>query len=217
MEFCIDTTDIIAVRELSKFLPVKGMTTNPSIVARGGIPLTEIIPQLRDFLGKEKLLFAQVVADSAGEMVEHAQQLHQLDENLIVKIPASVEGVTALGLLQGKGIVTLATAIYTPMQGILAALAGASYLAPYISRIDAQGGSGIACVQELHRLLASYAPDCKILAASFKSPRQVLECMLEGCAGVTVSVEIAQQLLRNPAVDAAVLQFKHEWHSAFNH
>jgi len=216
MEFYLDSADLEAVARLARFMPIQGVTTNPSIVAKGDKPLETVLPALRHIVGADNVLFAQVLADTADEMVKEATHLQTLDPRLVVKIPVTAEGLLAIKLLKQRNIPTLGTAVYSPMQGLLAALAGASYVAPYVNRIDAQGGSGIKCVQELQQLLTLHAPHCQVLAASFKTPRQVLDCLLAGCTSVTLPLDVAEQLIRSPAVDAALVQFSQEWQVAFS-
>ena len=215
MEFYLDSADLNAIERLARFMPIQGVTTNPSIIAKGGKPLAQALPALRSIIGPDKILFAQVMADKAEDMVREAEQLQTLDNHLVVKVPVTAEGLSAIQQLKTRNITTLGTAVYSPMQALLAALAGASYVAPYVNRIDAQGGSGIKCVQELQQLLTLHAPHCQILAASFKTPRQVLDCLLAGCTSITLPIDVAEQLIRSPAVDAAITQFNQDWHQAF--
>ncbi|HHU9762792.1 TPA: transaldolase family protein, partial [Escherichia coli] len=100
-------------------------------------------------------------------------------------------------------------------QGLLSALAGAEYVAPYVNRIDAQGGSGIQTVTDLHQLLKMHTPQAKVLAASFKTPRQALDCLLAGGESITLPLDVAQQMISYPAVDAAVAKFEQDWQGAF--
>ena len=98
---------------------------------------------------------------------------------------------------------------------MLAALAGAKYVAPYVNRVDAQGGDGIRMVQELQSLLELHAPESKVLAASFKTPRQALDCLLAGCEAITLPLDVAQQMLGTPAVESAIEKFEQDWNNAF--
>ncbi|NCB59866.1 MAG: fructose-6-phosphate aldolase [Gammaproteobacteria bacterium] len=215
MEFYLDSADLNAIERLARFMPIHGVTTNPSIIAKGGKPLAQALPALRSIIGPDKILFAQVMSEKAEDMVKEAEHLQTLDEKLVVKVPVTPEGLLAMQQLKTRNILTLGTAVYSPMQAFMAALAGASYVAPYVNRIDAQGGSGIKCVQELQQLLTLHAPHCQILAASFKTPRQVLDCLLAGCTSVTLPIDVAEQLVRSPAVDAAIAQFNQDWQQAF--
>ena len=215
MELYLDTADVAAVRRWSRILPLAGVTTNPSITAAGGMPLSELLPALREVLGPKGRLFAQVMGKTESEMVREALALRELDRDLVVKVPVCAEGLAAIKELMALGVPTLGTAVYTPMQGVLAALAGAEYVAPYVNRLDAQGGDGIKAVQELQQLLALHAPRSKVLAASFRTPRQALVCLLAGCQSITLPLDVAEQLLNVPAVDAALLKFDQDWQRAF--
>ncbi len=215
MELYLDTADINAVKRLARVLPLQGVTTNPSIVAASRTSLWEVLPALRDALGGEGKLFAQVLAAAADKMVEEAVLLNQRVPGLVVKVPVTAEGLAAIKILRGMGIPTLGTAVYGAAQGLLSALAGAEYVAPYVNRVDAQGGSGIATVQELQQLLALHAPQAKVLAASFKTPRQALDCLLAGCEAITLPLDVAEQFISAPAVQAAVEKFECDWHGAF--
>lgn len=215
MELYLDTADVTAVRRWSRILPLAGVTTNPSITATGGMPLSELLPALREVLGPKGRLFAQVMGKTESEMVREALALRELDRDLVVKVPVCAGGLAAIKELMALGVPTLGTAVYTPMQGVLAALAGAEYVAPYVNRLDAQGGDGIKAVQELQQLLVLHAPGSKVLAASFRTPRQALDCLLAGCQSITLPLDVAEQLLNVPAVDAALLKFDQDWQRAF--
>ena len=119
-----------------------------------------------------------------------------------------------LDAMGGKGRL-FAQVMATTADGLLSALAGAEYVAPYVNRVDAQGGNGIQTVCELQDLLTLHAPQSKVLAASFKTPRQALDCLLAGCQSITLPLDVAQQLISYPAVDAAVAKFEQDWQTAF--
>lgn len=215
MELYLDTADVAAVQRLAKVLPLAGVTTNPSIVAKEKRVIWQVLPALQDALQGKGRLFAQVMARSATEMVVEATNLHQRVPGIVVKIPVTAAGLEAIKILYQQGIPTLGTAVYGAGQGLLAALAGAEYVAPYVNRVDAQGGSGITVVRELQQLLETHAPQAKVLAASFKTPRQALDCLLAGCQAITIPVDIAEQLIATPAVEAAVVKFEQDWQGAF--
>ncbi|MGP2543061.1 fructose-6-phosphate aldolase [Yersinia sp. 2541 StPb PI] len=215
MELYLDTADVAAVKRLARVLPLQGVTTNPTILAKAGKPIWEVLPALRDALGGTGKLFAQVLASDSELMVSEAIMLSKRVPGLVIKIPATAEGLAAIKQLKGMSIPTLGTAVYGAGQGLLSALAGAEYVAPYVNRLDAQGGDGIAMVRELQQLLILHAPGAKVLAASFRTPRQVVDCLLAGCQSVTIPVDVAEQLISAPAVKAAVEQFEQDWQGAF--
>ncbi len=128
--------------------------------------------------------------------------------------PVTAEGLAAIKLLKKEGIPTLAPP-FSASQGLLAALAGAKYVAPYVNRVDAQGGDGIRMVQELQSLLEMHAPESKVLAASFKTPRQALDCCWLACEAITLPLDVAQQMLSTPAVESAIEKFEQDWNNAF--
>ncbi|AVQ90098.1 fructose-6-phosphate aldolase, partial [Citrobacter freundii] len=215
MELYLDTSDVDAVKALARIFPLAGVTTNPSIVAAGNQTLEVLLPQLQEAMGGQGRLFAQVMATTAEGMVSDARKLRAIIADIVVKVPVTAEGLAAIKLLKEEGIPTLGTAVYGAAQGLLAALAGAEYVAPYVNRVDAQGGDGIQTVTDLQTLLKMHAPHAKVLAASFKTPRQALDCLLAGCESITLPLDVAQQMISSPAVDAAVAKFEHDWQSAF--
>lgn len=215
MEFYLDTADVSAVKRLARVLPISGVTTNPSIVARGKRRVGDLLQELVSLLPADATLFAQVLARESEMMVAEALQLREIVPSLVVKVPVTHNGLAAIKQLTAQNIPTLGTAVYGAGQGFYAALAGASYIAPYVNRIDAQGGDGIVLVKELQTLLNLHKPDSKVLAASFRTPRQVLECMLAGCQAITVDPDVAELFLLDPAVDSALQRFDHDWNVAF--
>lgn len=215
MELYLDTSDVDAVKALARIFPLAGVTTNPSIVAAGKKTLDVLLPQLHEAMGGQGRLFAQVMATTAEGMVIDARKLRGIIPDIVVKVPVTAEGLAAIKLLKEEGIPTLGTAVYGAAQGLLSALAGAEYVAPYVNRVDAQGGDGIQTVTDLQKLLKMHAPHAKVLAASFKTPRQALDCLLAGCESITLPLDVAGQLIISPAVEAAVAKFEHDWQSAF--
>lgn len=198
MELYLDTSDVDAVKALARIFPLAGVTTNPSIVAAGNQTLEVLLPQLQEAMGGQGRLFAQVMATTAEGMVSDARKLRAIIADIVVKVPVTAEGLAAIKLLKEEGIPTLGTAVYGAAQGLLAALAGAEYVAPYVNRVDAQGGDGIQTVADLQTLLKMHAPHAKVLAASFKTPRQALDCLLAGCESITLPLDVAQQMISSP-------------------
>ncbi|WP_032094031.1 fructose-6-phosphate aldolase [Necropsobacter rosorum] len=215
MEFYLDTADVKAVKRLSRILPINGVTTNPSIVAKEKRPLFDILTEMQDILGEKGQLFAQTLSRDADKMVEEALRLHEKFPAIVVKVPSTGEGLAAIKALTKHNVPTLGTAVYGAGQGFLAALAGAKYIAPYVNRIDAQGGNGVETVAELQTLLDLHVPHSIVLAASFRTPRQVLDCMLAGCKSITVGTDVAELFLTDPAVFAALDKFDSDWLSVF--
>ena len=209
MELYLDTANVAEVERLARIFPIAGVTTNPSIIAASKESIWEVLPRLQKAIGDEGILFAQTMSRDAQGMVKEAKRLRDAIPGIVVKIPVTSEGLAAIKMLKKEGITTLGTAVYSAAQGLLAALAGAKYVAPYVNRVDAQGGDGIRTVQELQ------ASESMVLAASFKTPRQALDCLLAGCESITLPLDVAQQMLNTPAVESAIEKFEHDWNAAF--
>lgn len=170
MELYLDTSDVVAVKALSRIFPLAGVTTNPSIIAAGKKPLDVVLPQLHEAMGGQGRLFAQVMATTAEGMVNDARKLRSIIADIVVKVPVTAEGLAAIKMLKAEGIPTLGTAVYGAAQGLLSALAGAEYVAPYVNRIDAQGGSGIQAVTDLHQLLKNACAAGESAGSEFQNP-----------------------------------------------
>ncbi len=147
--------------------------------------------------------------------MEEAKRLSNAVPGIVVKIPVTAEGLAAIKLLKKKVSRRLAPRSIALPVGLLAALAGAKYVAPYVNRVDARGGDGIRMVQELQSLLEMHAPESKVPAASFKTPRRALDCLLAGCEAITLPLDVAQQMLGTPAVESAIEKFEQDWNNAF--
>lgn len=215
MQLFLDTANLNDIERLSHIMPIAGVTTNPSIIAKEKCEILPALLSIQDIIGQDKLLFAQTMATDAQGMVKEALTLREKIDNLIVKIPVNAEGLVAIKALSTQGVPTLGTAVYGAGQGFLAALAGAKYIAPYVNRIDSQSGSGVEVVQELQNLLNLHKPDCLVCAASFRTPRQVLDCLLAGVQSITVSPDVLELFIQDPAVFAAISKFEQDWHQSF--
>lgn len=215
MELYLDTANVADVERLAQIFPIAGVTTNPSIIAANGESIWDVLPRLQNAIGPDGILFAQTMSRDAPGMIAEARQLSKAIPGLVVKVPVTAQGLIAIKTLKKEKITTLGTAVYSASQGLLAALAGAKYIAPYVNRVDAQGGDGIRTVQELQSLLEMHVPESKMLAASFKTPRQALDCLLAGCEAITLPTDVAQQMLNTPAVESAIDKFEQDWNNAF--
>lgn len=214
-ELYLDTADIDQIARFSASLPVRGITTNPSILARAGVGLAELMPQVAEVLGKEARFHVQVVSESANAMLKEALSLQELPYDIVIKVPATEVGLAAIKQIKARNIPVLATAIYSVQQGFLAALCGADYLAPYVNRIDAIGGNGVGVVSDIQLLLDRHHFAGKLLPASFKNTQQVLEVAKIGVESITLPVEIAAEMFVHPAVQGAVNCFTQDWQGFF--
>ena len=157
------------MKALSRIFPLAGVTTNPSIIAVGKKPLEVVLPQLHEAMGGQGRLFAQVMATTAEGMVNDARKLRSIIADIVVKVPVTAEGLAAIKMLKAEGIPTLGTAVLWRSTRATVGAGRCGICCAYVNRIDAQGGSGIQTVTDLHQLLKMHAPQAKVLAASFKT------------------------------------------------
>lgn len=215
LELYLDTADVDQVKRFTACLPLKGVTTNPSILAKSGVGLMRALPALAEVLGSDARFHVQVVSLSVDEMLAEARQIDALPYDTVVKVPATETGLAAIKKIKAFDIQVLATAIYSAHQGFLAALCGADYLAPYVNRIDMMGADGVGVVADLQLLLDRHHLNCKLLPASFKNTHQVMEILKLGVGAITIPVDIAAQMITHPAVQPAVNQFAQDWQEVF--
>lgn len=216
MRLYIDSADVKQIAKLNEYYPIAGVTTNPSIIVKENRTYLNLLKEIREVIGEEKELFVQVIGDSAAEMVEEANFINkQLSGNVVVKIPVTEEGIKAIKLLAAENIPTLATTIYTSFQALIAAMAGAQYVAPYVNRIDNLAGNGVKVVSEIAELFSTYRLPTEILAASFKNVQQVHDVCLAGAQTVTVGPDLIEKFIAFPATPADVSVFKEQWQKAY--
>ncbi len=214
-ELYLDSADINQISKLHEALPLKGVTTNPSILAESRIGVGQLLEALSPVLGSEARFHIQVVSTSAEDIYCEGLKLADLPFDIVVKVPADKAGLVAIKKLKQNHVPVLATAIYSVHQGFLAALSGADYLAPYVNRIDMQGASGLDVVKGLQNLIEMHALQCKILAASFKSTRQAMDVIQTGAKAITLPPAIAEALMLNSSVDLAIQNFHQDWQHSF--
>lgn len=209
MKLFIDDAHLEEIKRLYEYYPVDGVTTNPSILSKVDQDPRKTLKDIRDFIGEDGLLFAQAVALDADGIVADAHMIVDLlgKKSTVVKIPSIPEGFKAIKQLTKEGITTCGTVVYTPMQAYLAAKAGASYVAPYVNRIDNMGYDGVEVVKEIQDVLDNSNFDCEVLAASFKNSQQVLELAQYGVGSSTAAPSVIDGFVKNLAIDGAVQAF----------
>ncbi len=210
MKLCIDIADVAQIRHIYEYFPVDGVSTNPSILAKEGRNPYDVLKEIRSVIGEEGELFVQATARKAEVMAEESRRIvAELGKTTLVKIPCTPEGFKAMKILHQEGIRFIGTAVYTTMQGWLAAKCGAEYVAPYVNRIDNMGFDGVQVSKDIHDAItgSGYDSYSGLLAASFKNSQQVLELAKYGVKAVTVAPDIIEGLVKNAAIDAAIDQF----------
>lgn len=216
MEFFIDSADIEAIKELNAFLPIDGVTTNPTIITKSGRQPDEVLEELTEVLSEDQKIFAQVIATDYEGILAEAREIASLrgGKNVLVKIPVSREGLKAIPAVKAEGTGVLATGIYSADQAFWAAKAGADYLAPYVNRM-CNYGDGVGQVVELVDTLALYGLDAKVCAASFKNVDQVHQLLAAGTPAVTVAPDVIRAMVDHPGTAIAVDEFTANWQRAY--
>ena len=216
MIYILDTADLAAIKYCNEFYPLSGVTTNPSIIAKEKGDFWQILKEIRGVIGNDKMLHVQTVQTTAKKMVEEARLIKEkIGGDIYIKIPIGEEGLKAVPMIKNLGIGVTMTAIFTPAQALMAAKAGADFVAPYVNRLDNILGDGTNVVAEIVQQFEIYGLDCKVLAASFKNAEQVHRCALCGCHSVTVSADVLKSLITHPMTDAAVEGFERDWKGVY--
>lgn len=216
MKYLIDTANLSAIKHCNKYYPIEGVTTNPTLVSKEKTDFWTLMEGIRNVIGPEKMLHVQTVQKNATKIVEEAKVLQErLGGNFLIKIPISEEGLKAAMSLRNKGIGVTMTAIFTPAQALIAAKAGASFVAPYVNRLDNILGDGTRVVEEIVEQFEIYGLDCQVLAASFKNAEQVHKCALSGCHSATLAPSIFKNLILYPMTDATIEGFEKDWSEVY--
>ncbi len=216
MIYILDTADIDEIRYCNEFYPVSGVTTNPTIISKERDDFWKIVNEIREIIGPDKMFHVQTTQKKAEDIVEEAKLLKEkIGGEFYVKIPICEEGLKATMMLKEWGIGVTMTAIFTPAQALIAAKAGASFVAPYVNRLDNIIADGCEVVAEITKQLEQYKLNCKVLAASFKTAEQVHKCASAGCHSVTVTSSILKALISNPMTDVAVATFEKDWENVY--
>ncbi len=212
MIYLADTANIEELKKLYYYFPLAGVTTNPSILAAENQPISVIIPEIAQIIG-DGMIHIQTSSLTADAMFREAVKYKEhfgFGDNYYSKIPITREGIRAMKMIKNAGINVTATAIFTHQQALVAARAGADYVAPYVSRLDSISSHGIEVVEHITRTLDDFGLDCKVLAASFKTVDQVHRILKRGCHAATVSYDLLEALRSHPMTDMAVETFSND-------
>ncbi|MHB1845556.1 MAG: fructose-6-phosphate aldolase [Deltaproteobacteria bacterium] len=209
MKFFIDTADIDEIKRAHAMGMVDGVTTNPSLVARTGRPFREL---LNDILAVvEGPVNAEVVSLEAEAMIREGRDLAKIHDNIVVKIPMTMDGLRAVRALTADGIRTNVTLIFSPTQALLAAKAGASYVSPFVGRLDDVAEDGMELVSQILEIYENYDYDTQTLVASVRHPIHVLTAARLGADVATLPFNVIEQLARHPLTDSGLKKFLADW------
>lgn len=209
MKFFVDSADIEAISELAAIGLVDGVTTNPSIIAKSGRDFKEVIKEICGLTDGH--VSAEVVATDADAMIREGRTLREIAENVCVKLPLTLDGLKACKTLSGEGIPTNVTLCFSPNQALLAAKVGATYISPFIGRLDDITLDGMELIQDIREIYDNYGYETEVLAASIRSVNHVKECALVGADVITAPPAVIKNLANHPLTDKGLAAFLKDW------
>jgi transaldolase len=209
MKFFIDTAEVGEIRAANDLGLVDGVTTNPSLIAKSGRDFKEVITEITGIV--DGPISAEVIALDAPGMLKEGRELAAIHPNIVVKVPMTEEGLKATRIFSKEGIKTNVTLVFSSIQALLAAKAGASYVSPFVGRLDDIGHDGMDGVQQIRTLFDNYGYETEIIVASIRNPLHVLNAGLIGADICTIPYSVMLQLTKHPLTDAGIAKFMADW------
>ncbi len=211
MKIFIDTANINDIKSAFELGIIEGVTTNPTIISKEGKKFEDAIKEIAEIVGEDTYIFGEVVSLDAENMINEAYEIKKLHKNMIIKIPMCKEGIKAVSKLSKDGVKTCVTLCFSAAQAILAANAGATYVAPFLGRVDDIGGNGIHLIQEIMEIFEMQGMDTQIVAASTRHPLHVIELAKAGAHVATVPYKTIMQMFEHPLTTNGLAQFMKDW------
>jgi transaldolase len=209
MKFFIDTAEVSEIRAAHELGLVDGVTTNPSLIAKSGRDFKEVIKEIAGIV--DGPISAEVIALDAEGMVREGKELAKIHQNIVIKVPMTTEGLKATKEFSREGININVTLIFSPLQALLAAKAGATYVSPFVGRLDDVGHDGMEGVEQIRTIYDNYGYDTEIIVASVRSPLHVLNAGLIGADICTIPFAVMKQLAQHPLTDVGIEKFLADW------
>ena len=209
MEFFIDTADVAEIREAQSMGVLDGVTTNPSLVSKTGRPFREVLEEICTIV--DGPISAEVVATDADGMIREGGRLAEIHPNITVKLPLTVDGIKACKALSGRGIKTNVTLCFSANQALLAAKAGATFVSPFVGRLDDIGQDGMALIRDIVTIYRNYGFSTKVLVASIRHPEHVHTAALLGAHVATIPFAVIRKLAAHPLTDKGLAAFLADW------
>ncbi|HEY5672391.1 MAG TPA: fructose-6-phosphate aldolase [Malonomonas sp.] len=209
MKFFIDTAEVSEIRAAHELGLVDGVTTNPSLIAKSGRNFQEVIKEITGIV--DGPISAEVIALDAAGMLAEGRELAKIHKNIVVKVPMTTEGLKATKQFAAEGIRTNVTLIFSPLQALLAAKAGASYVSPFVGRLDDAGHEGMEIIEQIRTIFDNYGYDAEIIVASIRNPLHVLNSGLIGADICTIPYSVMTQLAQHPLTDVGIAKFLADW------
>ena len=211
MKIFLDTSDVDVIRQHCETGLIDGVTTNPTLMMQAGRNPVEVIKEISSLFSEHASISAEVVGDTAEEMVSQAKDYHPINKNITIKVPCSVEGLKACKPLSDKGIPVNVTLIFSPEQAILAAKAGATYVSPFIGRCEDNNIDGIGLLEAINKVYQSKRISTEILSASIRNLNHVSESFKAGADIVTLPPSIFEEMYNHDLTDQGIAQFNKDW------
>ena len=209
MQLFLDTTDTKVLADLAATGLVDGVTTNPTLIAKSGRPMLEVIAEICGLV--EGPVSAEVAATEHAQMLAEGRKLAAIAPNIVVKVPLTREGLIATAEFSREGIQTNVTLCFSAAQALLAAKAGASYISPFIGRLDDHGADGMSLIGDIRAIYDNYSFDTEILAASIRTPEHVRDAALHGADCATIPPSVFEALFKHPLTEKGLDQFLSDW------
>ena len=209
MQLFLDTTDVAILQDLAATGLVDGVTTNPTLIAKSGRPMLQVIKEICDSV--QGPVSAEVAAMDTAGMLDEGRKLASIAPNVVVKVPLTRDGLIATREFAIEGIATNVTLCFSAAQALLAAKAGATYISPFIGRLDDHGADGMDLIVEIRAIYDNYDFDTEILAASIRSPAHVAAAALSGADCATIPPDVFQALFKHPLTERGLDQFMADW------
>ncbi|MFH2048170.1 MAG: fructose-6-phosphate aldolase [bacterium] len=212
MKFFIDTANIEEIKSAEAMGVLDGVTTNPSLAAKETAPYNEILKEICKIVSGP--VSAEVISTDYNGMMKEAEKLAEIADNIVVKIPTILEGLKAIKSLSNAGISTNATLVFSPSQALLVAKAGATYVSPFIGRLDDISQSGMDLIEQIVTIYRNYVFDTEVLVASVRHPMHVVESALIGADVVTMPYDVIAKLIKHPLTDIGLAKFLDDYKKA---
>ena len=213
MKLFIDTANIEEIREISELGFVSGVTTNPSLIAKEGLDIVSVMKEITQII--DGPISAEVMALQFDEMVKEAQELVKIHKNIVIKLPMCKEGLKAVKKLSSKGIKTNVTLIFSAVQALMAARAGATFVSPFVGRLEDIGAEGLQLISQTREIFDIHGIETEIISASIRTPIHVHESALAGAHIATVPFKILNQMINHPLTTAGMDKFIQDYEKAF--
>jgi len=209
MKIFLDTANIEEIREANSWGIIDGVTTNPTLIAREGRDFKEVVEEICSIV--DGPISAEVISTEAGGMIREARELAKIHENITIKIPMTVEGLKAVKVLAGEGIKTNVTLVFSASQALLAAKAGATFVSPFVGRLDDNTHYGMDIIDEIVQIFENYDFDTQVLVASVRHPLHVLEAAMMGADIATIPFGVLKKMAGHPLTDIGLERFLKDW------